>query len=57
MYRVNYLKQGKGYLTQQLSELTKRANLTEERRKTLSQQLSTVKQAKEQLYEEFMKSK
>ena len=51
------LKQDKEYLSKQVSELTQRCHTTEERSEYLLLQLTEAKQSKEQLYEQFVRSR
>ena len=51
------LRQDKEYLGRQVSELGRRASLAEERGDALVQQLGETKQAKEKLYEHFLKTR
>lgn len=51
------LQQDKEYLGRQVSELGRRASLAEERGDALVQQLGETKQAKEKLYEHFLKTR
>ena len=51
------LKQDKEYLGKQVSELTQRCRVAEERCEYLLLQLTEAKQSKEQLYEQFVRSR
>lgn len=51
------LQQDKEYLSKQVSELTQRCHAAEERSEYLLLQLTEAKQSKEQLYEQFVRSR
>ena len=53
---IALLKQDKEYLTKQVTDLSHRSRDMEEKNGNLQEQLLNVKQSKEELYEQFVRS-
>ncbi len=57
MQSVTLLKQDKDYLSKQVIETSSRCKDIEEKNTILQEQLSSSKQSKEELYEQFIRTR